>query len=192
MRRTTIALLLGLAPGYLAAQSQQPGQSASQPAAEASSGPASAGFSAETRVRLEAMFRAARAQNLPTEPMNDRIAEGQAKGASEAQIIAATRRVQVDLHAAQQALIRAGREQPSDAEVARGAQLIARGASSAQLEALVRQEPSAPRLEVALEVLTELTARGIPVDHALAVVSGRSGLTGTAAGTLGIGVTRKP
>jgi len=211
MRRTTLALMLALAPGYLAAQSEPAGQTESKPA---SSTQAQSGFSAETRVRLEAMFRIAREQGLPTEPMAERVAEGQAKGASEAQILAATGQVEAQLAASQQALIRAGRERPSDAEVTRGAQVIARGATSAQLEAFVRQQPSERRLVVAFQVLTDLAARGIPVDRALAVVGAKldgsgntqanrpasaggsespaAGLAGTLTGHVGVGLTRKP
>jgi len=172
MRRTTIALLLGFAPAYVTAQSQE-GQPENRPASE--SRPAS-GFSAEGRIQLEAMLQVARERQLPTEPMTDRMAEGRAKGASEARILVAMRRVQAELIASQEALIRAGRERPSDGEVVRGAQLIARGATSAQLEAFVRRAPSERRLEVALEVLGELAARGLPVDRALAVVGAQ--LTG--------------
>lgn len=206
MRRTTFALLLAFAPAALAAQSE-PGQTESKPAAPSQ---APSGFSAETRVRLEAMFQVARERNLPTQPMADRVAEGQAKGASEAQIVAATRQLQAQLTASQEALIRAGRAQPSDAEVTRGAQLIARGATSAQLETLARQEPSEHRLEVAIQVLTDLAARGIPVDHALSVLSGLNGsagaqvshgngsepagasLSGAVGVRVGVGLTRKP
>jgi hypothetical protein len=210
MRSTTIALILACAPGYLAAQTGPAGQSESRPASPAQS---ASGFSAETRVRLEAMFRIAREKNLPTEPMADRMAEGQAKGASEAQILAATQQVAGQLAASHDALVRAGRAQPSDAEVERGAQLIARGASSAQLEALVQQNQSEHRLEVAFQVLSDLAARGIPVDRALAVVgaelngsasaqAGRpvtgssespaAGIAGTLTSRVGVGLTRKP
>jgi len=172
MRRTTIALVLACAPGYLAAQGQGSTESrpAGQAAASQSQAQASSGFSAEARLRLETMFRAAREKDLPTEPMTDRMAEGQAKGASEAQIVSATGRVQAELAASQEALIRAGRAQPSDAEVVSGAQLIARGATSAQLEAFVRRAPAERRLEVAFAVLTELAARGVSVERAIAVV----------------------
>ena len=219
MRRTTLALLLACAPVYLAAQSQDEGKPESRPASERR---ILAGFSAETRLQLEAMLQVARERELPTEPMTDRMAEGQTKGASEAQILVATRRVHAELVTAQTALIRAGREHPSDAEVERGAQLIARGATSAQLEAFVRSAPSDRRLEVAFEVLGNLAARGIPVDQAIAVVGANlngtsavsaggagvqagattgatggasalgSSVTGTVTGKVGIGIGRKP
>jgi hypothetical protein len=167
MRRTTIALMLACAPGYLAAQTQPGGQTESKPASQSQ---ATSGFSAETRVRLEAMLRVARESDLPTGPMTSVIAEGQAKGASEAQIIAATQQVEAELAASQQALIRAGRPQPSDAQVERGARVLASGATSAQLEAFARHAPSERRLEVAFQVLTDLAARGVPVAQALAVI----------------------
>jgi len=212
MRRTTFALMLALAPGYLAAQGQSTGQTQSQSAGQSQ---ATSGFSAETRVRLEAMLRVAREHQLPTAPMTSVMAEGQAKGASEAQIIAATQRTEATLSASQQALVRAGYSQPSDVQVEQGAQLLVSGASSAQLEAVARQAPSEHRLEVALQVLTDLTARGVPVDHALAVVganlsgsaNGQSSsstppgqanqpsgaaISGALTGRIGIGLVRKP
>ena len=164
MRRTAIALLLALAPAYLSAQSQPESTTPTAP---------SNGLSVEGRARLEAMLHVARERYLPTEPMANRVAEGQAKGASEAQIIASVGRIEAQLRASQEALIRAGRSQPSEAEVARGAEVMASGATSAELEAFVRRAPSERRLVVAFDVLTRLTERGVPVDRALAVVGGQ-------------------
>src|SRR5688572_11266529 len=98
-------------------------------------------FSAETRARLTAMLEVARRKSLPAEPVNDRIAEGQVKGAAEHDIVAASAATLAQLELAQSALIRAGREEPSGAEISRGAQLLARGASSVQLTALAGREP---------------------------------------------------
>ena len=55
------------------------------------------GFSSETRARLSAMLEVARKKQVPTEPMTDRMAEGQAKGASEGQIVAASAEVLAEL-----------------------------------------------------------------------------------------------
>jgi len=205
MRRTTFALMLAVAPGYLAAQ----GQSTSQPQSQTPSG-----FSADARIRLEAMLQFARDNQLPAGPLLSVMAEGQAKGASEAQILAATQRTEAALSASQQALVRAGYSQPSDAQVERGARLIVSGASGAQLEAVARQAPSEQRLDVALQVLTDLTAQGVSINHALSVSTGLGGsasgqagsaapsgqanppsgssLTGGLTGGLGIGLVRKP
>jgi hypothetical protein len=211
MRATTLTLALVLVPAVLLGQA-----TSGNPPADRTTATAAAlvqantkvqnGFSAEGRARLEATFQAALEKRLPTEPMADRMAEGQAKGANEAQIIAATQQTEAQLEASQQALIRAGRQRPSDEEVARGAQVIARGATSAQLEAFVRHAPSGRGLEVAFEVLTQLSARGVPVDQALTVIGAKLeagasdgrlvsvlGSANAQAGLgLGVGLTRKP
>jgi hypothetical protein len=175
MRRITLVLVLALTPALLNAQSDSTSQGKS-PANHPAPG---AAISAAARVRLEAMLQFAREHQLPTEPMSDRIAEGEAKGATEAQIIAATQRVEAQLEASQQALIHAGHPAPSGQEIASGAQLLARGATSAQLEAVASHAPSEHRLVVALSVLTELAAKGLPVEHALSVLgsAGANGLT---------------
>jgi hypothetical protein len=149
-------------------------------------------FSADTRARLTAILEVARRKNLPAEPVNDRIAEGQAKGATESGIVAASATTLAQLELSQAALRRAGRERPSDAEISRGAQLLARGASSVQLTALAGREPSEGRLDAALDVLLDLTAQGLPVDRALAAV-GSAGTAGARIGLgVGVGITRRP
>jgi hypothetical protein len=177
MRQLTLTLALALSPMLAAAQASAGAQGEARARADVSlqrrdETRIPEGFSVETRARLEAMVEAAKKKNLPTEPMTDVMAEGQAKGASEAQIVAASATTMGQLEASLQALIQGGRERPSDAEVQRGAAAIARGATSVQLEALVRRAPSERRLEVAFEVLTELAARGVPVDRALLAVGG--------------------
>lgn len=176
MRRTQWTLALLLAPAVAVAQATGSAQATHRTDAsaqvEARHGHvATAGLSAESRARIEAMVAAAQAHGLPTEAMEDRVAEGQAKGASEAQIVAATAKTMGQLRASHEAMVRAGRTEPSDEEVSRGASVIARGATQAQLEAVVEQAPSERSLVVAFEVLTALMARGIPVDNALAVIT---------------------
>jgi hypothetical protein len=150
-------------------------------------------FSADTRARLTAMLEVARRKNLPEEPVNDRIAEGQAKGAAESDIVAASAATLARLELSQSVLLRAGRERPSDEEVSRGAQLLARGASTAQLSLLAGREPSERRLEVALQVLLDLTTQGMPVDRALAAVESASTTAGAHVGLgIGAGIIRKP
>jgi len=192
MRQPIVILALTVAPAFAAAQAQGSAEVETRAQAgitvERGESPRiPGGFSAETRARLEAMIETARRKSLPAEPMTDRIAEGRAKGASESQIVAATATTMAQLELSQSALIRAGREPPSEEEVARGAQIIARGASTAQLTALAGREPSERRLEVALETLTELIARGVPVDRALAVIGSVSGPAG-----IRLGAARKP
>jgi hypothetical protein len=157
-----------------------------------------AGLSAETRARLEAMFTGARERRLPTEPMKDRIAEGQAKGATEAGIVTEVGRTMGQLESAHSILVRSGRETPSEQEVTHGASVLARGATAAQLEAVVGRAPEGRPLGVALEVLADLTARGLPVENAVAQVSSRLAAGASDAQLIelkagaGLGVGRKP
>jgi hypothetical protein len=176
MRTIRLALALTLVPALLIAQertgagAEVEARAKAKAAAEAA---IPADFSAETRAELEAMVKAAAEKKLPTEPMFHTMAEGKAKGAAEARIVRATARTMARLEASQSALIQAGREQPSDEEVSRGAQVIARGATEAQLKAFVKKAPSDRSLVVAFEVLTELADKGLPVDNALLRVSTR-------------------
>lgn len=198
MRNAILVFALTLAPAVAAAQAETGAQTdarvqAGLSARRGDSPRIPEEFSADTRARLTAMLDIARRKNLPAEPMQDRIAEGQAKGAAESEIVAASATTLAQLELSQSALVRAGRERPGDAEISRGAQLLARGASSAQLTALAGREPAERRLDVALEVLLDLTAQGMPVDRALATVETAAAAGGVRIGLgLGAGITRKP
>lgn len=170
MRRTLMTTALLLLPAALVAQDSTRAAAQAQSRTEAS---LMSGFSAEGRAKLEAMFVQARDQKLPTEAMRGRIAEGQAKGAAEASIVAEVGKTMNQLETAHAALVKAGRTEPSDDEVTHGASVIARGASAAQLEAVAAKAPPGRPLAVAFEVLSDLAAKGLPVDQALAQVSGK-------------------
>src|SRR5688572_8929037 len=116
MLKTTIALLT-VAPIALFAQT-----SARASAQASSSTHASAGHSeaeASTNASVDAELAIARKRNLPERPIRRRVAEGRAKGATEAQLAFAARSVRLQLQAAHDAMVRAGRERPSDEEVER-------------------------------------------------------------------------
>jgi len=190
MRTTMIATVLFI-PALLAAQVGAQGKAQSQTAATVSSPNAQASaqarlnanahasfnaperFSARGKATLEAMYADARAHHLPPEPMARRVAEGEAKGASEVEILRAAGRVKADLEMSQQAMIAAGRPQPSPDECARGAMLMARGVTSAQIETMARHTPSDRSLVVAFDVVSRLAAQGIPVTQALARVQAK-------------------
>jgi hypothetical protein len=156
MRKPTLTLTLAL----LAVTGRLPAQQQAQ-------------MSAQTQAELEATISAARAKGLPERPIEDRIAEGRAKAATEAQIVASARRMSARLEATQQAMVRAGRERPAEAEIERGARAMERGTTEAQLEAMVRRAPSERSLVVAFDVLARLEASGMPVERALAQVTSR-------------------
>lgn len=132
-----------------------------------------ANWSAEGKAKLEAMMRAAEREQLPREPMERRVAEGQAKGASEAAILAEVGRVKANLEAAHEVMVAAGRKSPSPEETERGARAMERGVARGQLELLVKHTPNDRSLVVAFDVLTRLTERGVPVNKALAQIQAK-------------------
>jgi hypothetical protein len=169
MKNHFLIVALAAAPALLSAQ--QVTASARTQAQASVSVPAS--YSAASRAKIEAAFNAAREKNLPQQPMQQRIAEGQAKGANDAQVAGAVQKTEARLEASQAAMIRAGRTHPQPQEVASGEQAMERGATDAQIEALAKHAPSAQSLTVALSVLTKLEAEGRPVSNAVASIQSK-------------------
>lgn len=166
----TMAALL-LAPAALAAQ----GSAAAHADAHANVHArmmVPANFDAGSRTRLEATYARAREHDVPEEAIEHRVAEGQAKGASDAQIVAAAGKVEANEEAAQEAMVKAGHH-PSDREVEAGAYAMERGVTKAQIGALVRHAPPGRSLDVALDVLARLNEQGVPVTTALARVQSK-------------------
>lgn len=182
MKTTSIALSLFIIPAALSAQvsgqasgstvAKTNGASVSSSAsAQATDGfRAPSGFSAEGAAKLNAMYAEAKSHQVPREPMAQRVAEGRAKGASEAAIIASTGRVKTRLEASQDAMRSAGRTHPTDAETARGASAMERGVTKAQLQTIAKSSNSDRSLVVAFDVLATLADRGVPVGQAVAQV----------------------
>jgi len=119
---------------------------------------------AATRPAVAALVDSARAASLPTEPLVQRALEGATKRASGEVIVAAVRRLAVDLGRAREAL----GSTASSAELSAGAAALRAGASQTTLAELrhARREP----LIVPLAVLADLVASGVPVDSAAAAV----------------------
>ncbi|MBA3672746.1 MAG: hypothetical protein H0W68_12095 [Gemmatimonadaceae bacterium] len=164
MKTLTIATSLILAPAAAFAQASVQAQARSSTEASISA----PRLSADAQGRIDANLRVAREKKLPEAPIQKRVAEGRAKGASDAQIAAASGRTLVDLEASHEAMVGAGRRAPSDEEVTRGSQLLARGYTSAQLEAVTRTASSDRSLVVAFETLTSLRAAGVSSAKAVA------------------------
>lgn len=191
MRSTVVTLAMTFTPALLFAQastttttSARAGATVDSPRAHAVVGvQASAGtdgefqapsdFSARDRANLEATFRRARAEHVPEQPLRERVAEGQTKGASAEQIVVATAMLETRLAASQNAMIRAGHAHPSDAEIERGAAAEEAGYTSAQIEAVARRTPPDRSLLVPLDVLAKLAARGVPTGQAVTQVESR-------------------
>jgi len=116
------------------------------------------------RPTVAAVIDSARTAMLPTEPLVQRALEGATKRASGEMIVAAVRRLAVDLGHAREAL----GSTASGAELTAGAAALRAGASQTILAELrrTRREP----LTVPLAVLADLVASGVPVDSAAAAV----------------------
>ncbi|HXE56524.1 MAG TPA: hypothetical protein VNK43_00845, partial [Gemmatimonadales bacterium] len=199
---TTTTILLACVPVALAAQSPDRSTSASAAASadarisvEANTTPEEerrimAGLSAEGRVQLSTILERAEERRLPRRPILAAVAEGQAKGAAEARLLRAAHETSARLETALDVMARAGREHPSADEIALGASALAMGATSAQLEGLVKRSPSDRSLVTAFDVLTRLAAHGVPVAEAVARVGARleAGASDAALGELAAGL----
>lgn len=122
---------------------------------------------ARTRTAVVALVDSARSLGLPTEPLIDKALEGAAKKASSQSIIAAVRGFTVQLSEARAAL-GAG---STEGELLGGAQAIRAGIPVKQLQRL-RNVREGVRIAAALTVVSDLVSREVPVDTAVAVVSG--------------------
>ncbi|HET8633351.1 MAG TPA: hypothetical protein VFL88_04335 [Gemmatimonadales bacterium] len=163
MRVLSMLLLMAAVPAAAAAQG----------ASDTTQTGAEVRASGSTTIEIQALRREARDSQVPEQAVANVIAEGRAKGASDAQVVATGRASIKRLAAARQALISAGRERPSDAEVQHGATLMAQGATSAQLTALAAKASADHSLSVVLASAASLAARGEPVAEAMAQVSSR-------------------
>lgn len=199
MRIKTLTLALTFVPTVLFAQASGSGQAQAQASASANARVSlepPREFSAEGRAKLEAMYKETREKELPPEPVARRVAEGRAKGASEAQILISAEKVKGNLEATHSAMVRAGRK-PSPSETETGAAALEQGVTEAQLEAMAKSTPSDRSLTVAFDVLSELSAKGMPVGNALTQVQAKldarapdaaiRSLTGSVTGRIGIG-----
>jgi hypothetical protein len=117
------------------------------------------------RARVQAVLDSARAAGLPVEPLVDRALEGAAKQAPGDRIVAAVRRLKVELGAARDAL----GTRASTAELTAGASALRAGATPTDLERLRQMRGEQP-VTVAAAVLADLVAVGVPADSATAAV----------------------
>jgi hypothetical protein len=176
MKRIALAVLVVATPALVAAQDTTRARGGSAGVTGRANAAVSLevprSFSAEGRAKLEAMYANAKEKQLPPEPIAQRVAEGQAKGASEASILASANAVQGRLEATQRILVKAKRE-PRPEEISHGANAMERGVTEVQLTSMVEKTPSDRSLTVAFDVLTQLAAGGVPVTNALAQVQAK-------------------
>jgi hypothetical protein len=162
------ALVVAGAPGVMAAQ--QP--AAQQPAARGAT-PAwlrarlDGRVDSTSRVAIERVVDSAHAAGLPAEPLIDKALEGVSKRAPREAILRALRTLAADLTVARQTL---GPQSLAD-ELTAGAVALRGGIGEDALRVLRRERPGQP-LVVALGVLTDLVARGVPAADASRAVLG--------------------
>jgi len=118
-----------------------------------------------TRPIVVGLIDSARAVGLPVNPLVERALEGAIKGAPGTTIASAVRRLAADLGRARDALGPGA----SPAELDAGAAALRAGAGPDVLTRLRRARGHRP-VTMALAVLTDLVARGVPIDTAAKAV----------------------
>jgi len=124
----------------------------------------------ETRAAVAALVDSARQSGVPAEALIDRALEGAAKQAPAPRIVAAVTTLLGNLREARAAL-GASATAP---ELEAGASAIHLGVPAAALTRLRAVRPRQP-LTIALSVMADLTARGVPADSAAAAVLALAG-----------------
>ena len=125
---------------------------------------------ARMRDAVVTMIDSARAEGIPSEPLVQKALEGASKHADGSRILAAVRTLSRELGDARAALGPAS----TDAEVIAGASALHAGIAPEAL-AHMRASRAHGSLAVALAVLTDLVARGVPGDTATTVISALTG-----------------
>src|SRR5467141_2582311 len=118
----------------------------------------------DTRLAVAAVVDSARVARLPIEPIIQRALEGATKGAPGPRIVAAVRKLAVDLGTARAALGTSALEAELEAAVA-----ALRAGATPEVIAHLR-DVRRPPLTMALSVLADLVASGVPADSAAAAV----------------------
>lgn len=118
----------------------------------------------DTRGRVIAIIDSARGVGLPSEPLIQRALEGSMKNAAGDRIVGAVRRLAVDLGTARDAL----GSKATAAELEAGVAALRAGATPATLTRL--RDVRKPPVTMALAVLADLVASGVPADSAAAAV----------------------
>lgn len=117
------------------------------------------------RVQVDALLDAARTEGLPIEPLVDRALEGASKGAPGDRIVAAVRRLAEELRVARDGLGSGATPE----EIAAGASALRAGVPPRELTRLRSARGRQP-LTVAVGVLADLVAVGVPTDTAVRAV----------------------
>ncbi len=115
---------------------------------------------APSRAALRALVDSARAQGLPTEPLYEKMDEGQAKGADGPRIVAAVRSLTLEMASAHRAL---GTVATVD-EIKAAASAMHAGVPAVELGKIKKQSGLRRSLTLPFTVLADIVSRGVPVE----------------------------
>jgi hypothetical protein len=125
----------------------------------------------DTNARVDAALQSALEAGIPVSLLEQKIAEGKAKGVPTERIAAAVEKRLDALTHAQEALSKAGVESATEGELSVAADAVQGGVSQAALAA-ISQSSSGDNRVVAIAVLTDLVAMGHVPEEALTRVQG--------------------
>jgi hypothetical protein len=114
----------------------------------------------------------ATARGLPSGPLADKALEGWAKHAPQQRILAVVQQFAGRMGEARLAVQGAGMASPPGEVITAAAEALGRGMSAAQLGSIVGAEGRSGQLAPGLRVAAALTAQGMRMDQAVAVVTG--------------------
>jgi hypothetical protein len=140
------------------------------PALRAQDARLDARLDAHTRDAVVTLIDSARAEGIPSEPLVQKALEGASKHADGPRILSAVRMLARELGDARSAL----GPSSTEAEVSAGASALHAGIAPSALSRM-RASRAHGSLTVALAVLTDLVARGVPGDTATTVISALAG-----------------
>jgi hypothetical protein len=121
---------------------------------------------AKSATAFNAVIDSAKAQGLPTKPLEDKMYEGIAKGADGARIVASVRSLYVDMVAVRNVL---GAVASTD-ELKAAALAMQAGVSPVELGKLKKSRGLLRSLALPLTVTADLVSRGVPVSTAINAV----------------------
>lgn len=126
-------------------------------------------FAQDASARVDAALSSALEAGIPVTLLEQKIAEGKAKGVPMDRIAAAVEKRLEALTHAQEAMTKAGVEHPTEGELSVAADALQGGVSQTALAAISEQSSGDNRV-VAIAVLTDLVAMGHLPEEALARV----------------------
>lgn len=129
------------------------------------------GASLEFAQAVAQLASAARAEDLPVEPLADKAFEGLAKGYPPERVLPVVRALADRLRMAKAVVVGAGQPRPPGRLVAAAAEALGRGLARADVVEIVQAAPQADEAAVGLTVAASLVAQGLETRAAAGAVA---------------------